>query len=97
MTLGTYSLGDVTNAICPSMDQLEGIDNPNDPCQAISQLPISSAPSNAGNISEGATPSQLELAAAAATPTTTQWITGIPNSMLLLIGGGILFMVAIKK
>jgi hypothetical protein len=40
MTLGVYSRANLGDVTCPSIEQLEGVVDPTDPCQAGSVTPI---------------------------------------------------------
>jgi len=73
-------LGDINQAVCPSMEQLQGIVDPSDPCQnEILSLPLSSAPANT-TIPSQATASSLAIASGVPTPPTTS------SNTLLYIG-----------
>lgn len=99
-------MADVAN--CPSMEQMLGITDPNDPCQAANVLPLSSAtvsgqptsPStllpSVQTLEQGLTPSQIAAAGGGA-PTTSLATWFSQNQTVVLAVGGILFVLALAK
>ena len=116
MTLGTLSLADITlnqdpldnvavvGISCPSLDQLNGVVNANDPCQAANVSPAGSGsaacypPNFVGPLPPGAgycaQPAGMPLTTAKSTI-----IAGVPDIAVYTLGGillGFVFM-GIKK
>lgn len=90
-------------ANCPSLEQLQGIADSNDPCQnPIASLPLATVPTL---ISPGSLPNPQQQAAAnlllsglpptAPAQTLTQFLTQYQTP--ILIGGGLLFGIVLLK
>jgi hypothetical protein len=79
-SIGVMGLGDA--ASCPSIEQLQGVVDPTDPCQnPIASLPVSTVPSG------GPTASQILFGTPASVPTAAQIMAGASPTVTPAIPG----------
>ena len=79
-SIGVMGLGDA--ATCPSVEQLEGVVDPTDPCQnPVASLPVSTVPT------AGPTASQILFGTPASVPTPAQIMAGASPTVTPAIPG----------
>jgi hypothetical protein len=100
--LGIPSLRGLGVANCPSIQQLEGITDPTDPCQAASTVAaVDAGTSSQNSYCPGvwvAGPSGSAVCAASSyAPTTSTTLGGLTTNELLAIGGGFILLMLFMK